>query len=385
VAALWALAASRLWATSVPDGLRLPALDERSLFGAALVHDAQRFERFLDWTWVAATLASIAGYVAVVRRARTLAPRLGLGGVNAGIVLGVVALTVAWAASLPFVVAVAWWERRHGVSRQSYAATLASTWGGALGVAFVATILLAIVLALARRLGRRWWIAAAPALAAIFFALQLATPYLASVGTHPLRSAALRADVERLERREHAGTPAVRVEDVAGRTRAANAFSIGIGPTERVVLWNTLFGRTFDAAEVRFVIGHELAHLARDHIARGVAWFALLVLPILAVTALVADVRRPAAVPLALLVIALAHLAVLPLENAISRRYEAEADWIGLNGTRDPAAARGLFTGFVATSLQDPSPPGWVHVLLDDHPTPLQRVEMARAWRARAR
>jgi hypothetical protein len=34
----------------------------------------------------------------------------------------------------------------------------------------------------------------------------------------------------------------------------------------------------------------------------------------------------------------------------------------------------------VATSLQDPNPSGWVDVLLDDHPTPLQRVELAQAW-----
>jgi Zn-dependent protease with chaperone function len=88
-------------------------------------------------------------------------------------------------------------------------------------------------------------------------------------------------------------------------------------------------------------------------------------------------------VPLALLVIALAQLVVLPVQNAIARRYEREADWIGLNATRDPAAARGLFVGFVRTSLQDPSPPGWVHIMLDDHPTPLQRVELARAFALR--
>jgi STE24 endopeptidase len=141
----------------------------------------------------------------------------------------------------------------------------------------------------------------------------------------------------------------------------------------------------FSSDQVRFVVGHELGHLARNHILRGVAWFALLLLPILAITAFVADVRRPAAVPLALLVIALLQLAVLPLRNAISRRYEAEADWIGLTGTGDATAARDLFVGFVKTSLQDPSPPGWVHVLLDDHPTPLQRVEMTRAWSSRNR
>jgi STE24 endopeptidase len=88
-------------------------------------------------------------------------------------------------------------------------------------------------------------------------------------------------------------------------------------------------------------------------------------------------------VPLALLVVALVQLALLPLTNAISRRYEAEADWVAVETTRDPAAARGLFAGFARTSLQQPDPPAWAHVLLDDHPTLLQRVEQAEAWRAR--
>jgi STE24 endopeptidase len=95
--------------------------------------------------------------------------------------------------------------------------------------------------------------------------------------------------------------------------------------------------------------------------------------------------REPANVPLGLLVLVAATVAVLPLRNAISRRYEAEADWTALGSTRDPAAARGLFTGFAHDSLQDPTPPGWVHVFLDDHPTLLTRIELARAWAQRAR
>jgi STE24 endopeptidase len=85
-----------------------------------------------------------------------------------------------------------------------------------------------------------------------------------------------------------------------------------------------------------------------------------------------------------LLLVALLQLALLPVRNAISRRLETDADWIALGATQDPAAARGLFVGFVATSLQDPSPPGWVHAFLDDHPSALQRVELARAWRLRS-
>ena len=372
-----------LWRTTVPAHLRLPRLDERAVFGSLLVHRAERYERFLDCDWILATLAALTAYALTARRARALAAGLGLGRINAGIVLGVVTFTIVWAATLPFGLAAVWWERRHGISRESYGAALAGAWGNLLAATVVAVVALAIVLALARRLGRRWWIAAAPALAALFLLLQLVDPFLATIGTHPVRSAALRRDIRTLERREHAGNPSVRVDDVSGRTREANAFSIGIGPTERVVLWNTLLDGRFSPGEIRFVVGHELGHLVRNHILRAVAWFALLLMPVLVVTAYTADVRRPAAVPLALLVIAVAQLALLPLRNAISRRYEAEADWIGLTGSRHPAAARGLFKRFVATSLQDPSPPGWVDVLLDDHPTPLRRVEMAEIWRAR--
>jgi Zn-dependent protease with chaperone function len=74
------------------------------------------------------------------------------------------------------------------------------------------------------------------------------------------------------------------------------------------------------------------------------------------------------------------QLAITPFTNAVSRRYEAEADWVGLQGTQDPQAAKGLFKGFVKADLQDPSPPGWVHVFLDDHPTALTRVEQAEAF-----
>ena len=363
--------------------LHFPRLDERAVFGAALVRRGQDFERFLVWDWLAGTLVALAGYAFVVVRARPLAQRLGLRPVNGGIVLGLLTITVVWAVSVPFALAATWWERRHGLSRESYAAALFAQWAQLLGLAFATLVLLGIVLLYARRLGRRWWIAAAPTIVALGLLVQFVQPYLATIGTKPPRTPELRAAIARLEKREHAGSPTVRVAHVSGRTREANAFATGFGPSARIVLWNTLLDGRFPAAQVRFVIAHELGHLTRNHILRGVGWFALLLTPVLALVAYATDVRRAAAVPLALLLLALAQLALLPVRNAISRRIETEADWIALNATRDPAASRGLFTEFVATSLQDPSPAGWVHVLLDDHPSPLQRVELARAWAAR--
>jgi STE24 endopeptidase len=85
-------------------------------------------------------------------------------------------------------------------------------------------------------------------------------------------------------------------------------------------------------------------------------------------------------VSLALLVFVALQLAATPLQSAVSRRYEAEADWTSLQTTHDPAAMRALHRRFVARGLADPDPPGWWHALFDDHPTGLQRVEMADAY-----
>jgi STE24 endopeptidase len=371
----------------VPDGLRLPHLDENTVFGRGLVHRASRYERLLDLLWLGATLTELVVLALLVRRGRRLAQGLGLGRVNAGIVVGVVSLTILWAAGLPWVVATEWWQRRHGVSYQGYAATVGIAWGRLLATTFQAFVLLALVLGLARRLRGRWWLATVPVLVVLGVALQFVIPYLVTIDTDPVRGD-LAADLRQLERKEHAGRPSARVAVVSDKTRAANAFSVGIGPSEHVVFWDTLL-QEFAPREVKFVAAHELAHLARNHIVKGVAWVGLFALPILGLVAFVTErrggLREPANVPLGLLVLVVALLAMLPLRNAISRRYEAEADWVALQTTRDPTAARGLFTGFSVESLQDPTPPGWVHAFLDDHPTVLQRIELARAWARRNR
>jgi STE24 endopeptidase len=382
---VWAVAASLLWRTKVPANLHLPSLDERSVFGARLVHRAQAYERFVDITWALSTLAGLAGLVWVTRRGPRLASSLGLGRVNAGIVMAALTLAVVWATSLPFGLANTWWQRRHGLSTESYAAVLGSAWANLLGASLVVVVVFASFLLLARRVGRWWWAVAAPPLVALFAFLQFISPYVFTAGTHPVRDLRLLAQVRQLERREHAGHPAVREETVSNTTRQANAYSVGIGPSARVVFWNTLLDGRFSVLEVRFVAAHELAHLARNHIAKSIGWFALFEVPILGAAAFITrkggGLRNPGLVPLAMLVIGGLYLASLPLQNAISRRYEAEADWIALTTTRDPNAARGLFVGFARTSLLDSSPPWWAHALLDDHPTPLVRVEQTVAWR----
>jgi len=384
-AAVWALAATFLWRTKVPAGLQLPSLDAREVFGAQAVGAGTRFDRFFEIEWVLATLASLAVLVVMTRRGPRLARSLGLGPVNAGIITAVLVGVVLWAVSLPFGFASAWWSRRHGILQESWATIVFAPWGGLLGSTFVTALVFAVLLLLAKRFARGWWIGAGVVIAALVVCLQLVFPYALRIGTHPVRSPRLAAQIETLEQREHVGRPAIRVVPMQDDTTAANAFATGIGPSRGVFIWDTMLDGRFSQAEVRFVIGHELGHLARWHIWKGMAWGALFGLPLLALVAFVTGrregLRNPGTVPLALLTLMVAGIVVTPFANAVSRRYEAEADWMALNATRDPGAARGLFKGFVVTDLQNPDPPGWVHVLLEDHPSALVRVEQAEAWR----
>jgi STE24 endopeptidase len=143
---------------------------------------------------------------------------------------------------------------------------------------------------------------------------------------------------------------------------------------------------SFDNREVKVVLAHEIGHHSSGHIPKSIAWFALFALPgawiLMRATRGRGGMGQPAAIPLALLVVAVLQLAAAPAQAWISRRMEAEADWKALQTTRDPAAARGLFVGF-GEDLANPSPPLWAHVLLDSHPTLAQRVAMAEAWRQR--
>ena len=88
----------------------------------------------------------------------------------------------------------------------------------------------------------------------------------------------------------------------------------------------------------------------------------------------------PEAVPWAILVLVALQLLALPLQNAVTRHLEAEADWSALKATHDPVSARKLFEGFARTSLQEPNPSLLDYLWLENHPTIAQRIAMVEAW-----
>lgn len=386
---VWLAAALLLWRTVVPT-LELPALDPATLFRAEeldRIGDYRRVSRLLFLGSLGAELVVLA---AIVLSARPLAARVRRatrGTLQTGVGLALLAVLAVWLARLPLGVTSHWWRRRFGLSEQGYGAWLGDS-GVELAIqAVLVTIAVGGAMLLWRRFGRRWWLVGAPALVGLAAGFILVQPLVLQPLLNdfsPLPDRGLAAEIERVAAREGVDVSRVEVADASRRTTTANAYVAGIGPTRRVVLWDTILDGRFTEGEIVSVAAHEIAHVGRRHLWRGLGWFGLIAVPSLAAIAWVTNRRGglgdPAVVPLALLAALVLYLGTLPLQNAVSRRYEAEADWIALRSTDDPASFVGLERRFVTTALAQPDPPGALTFWFGSHPTPLERIAMARAY-----
>ena len=375
-----------LFPTAVPDDLSLPAVAVDRTFGAELVDDARRYERFFYVTWILAQIALLATLWVYARRGAAFTRESSAGPIGTGMLLGMLGLGIAWLVLMPFRIAAHWWERRNDQSDLDYLSWVFADWA-VLAAEFVSIcIALLIVMGLARWLGERWWLPGAAVFVGIAALFNFVAPYL-DYTTDPLRDKALLAAAQRYEGELGLPSIPIRVEKVSADTDQANAYAYGFGPTRRVVFWDTILQEPFSNGEQRVVLAHELAHHSQTHLPEGIGWFALFAVPgawiLMRATRRRGGMGTPEAVPLALLVVVAFQLVTTPLANAISRRMEAEADWKALQVTRDPKSLEGLMVGFSETSLGDPDPPGWAQLMLGTHPSLADRVAMARAWASR--
>ena len=388
--AAWIVSAVSLYRTSVPASLSLPGIDPSDYWSAGELERAESFERFLSVDRLLAPLAGAVALFVLSVRAPRFARGTGLGPVGAGIIVGMVTIVVLTAISIPFDLAEQWWYRRHGLSHESYLEWLVAPWSS-LGVLAVLTLfLIAVTMALARWIGRLWWVAGAPVFIALAAFFAFVFPYIGQYNERPISTQPeLAASLPELESRSGAGPTDVRIAEVSETTSLVNAYTEGLGPSERVVLWDTFLDGRFSVDEVRVVLAHELAHVSHSHIWKGLAWYALFAFPLaLGVGELTrrrGGMGEPGNVPLAALILVILSFGLSPIENAITRRYEAEADWTALEATKDASSAEHLFVSFVGSDLADPTPSFWEQQLFGSHPSVADRVAMTQAWAERNR
>jgi STE24 endopeptidase len=245
----------------------------------------------------------------------------------------------------------------------------------------------AAVIAGTRRFPRHWW--APMGAGAVVFGAGLAA--LAPVvldpifnDFEPLPEGETRSDVLALAREAGVSVGEVFSVDASRRTTAANAYVTGLGPTKRVVLFDTLLDR-YSRDEIRLVVAHELAHVRHRDVRRGLA-YAAIVAPAsaLAVQRLSWELSPERGTPATLPAVALAATLITGpiglIGNRLSRAMERRADHFALELTGAPEAFVSFERTIALQNVADLEPPRWVSRLLATHPPTAERIGAAVAF-----
>jgi STE24 endopeptidase len=243
------------------------------------------------------------------------------------------------------------------------------------------------VVTVTRRYPRGWWIPASGGsvlVGAVFTALApvLLDPVFNDFT--PLPEGQTRADVLELARAAGVKVGEVYSVDASRRTSAANAYVTGLGPTKRVVLFDTLLER-YNRDELRVVVAHELAHVRHRDVWRGVVYGAIVApAAALAVQRLSWRLSPERGTAEALPALALsASIVAAPtalIANRLSRMLERRADAESLSLSKAPDAFISFERAVAIQNVGDLQPPRWVSSLLATHPSTVQRIGAAVSY-----
>jgi STE24 endopeptidase len=269
----------------------------------------------------------------------------------------------------------AWGSWAGDVAKASAIQTVFSAAGGA------------AVIAATRRFPRSWW--APMGVGAVVFGAGLAAlgPVVLDPifnDFEPLPDGETRADVLGLARDAGVTVGEVYSVDASRRTTAANAYVTGLGPTKRVVLFDTLLDR-YNRDEIRLVVAHELAHVRHRDVIRGVL-YAAIVAPAaaLAVQRLSWELSSERGTPATLPAVALSAMLITGpvglIGNRLSRAMERRADHFALELAGAPDAFVSFERTIALQNVADVDPPRWVSRLLATHPPTAERIGAAVAF-----
>jgi STE24 endopeptidase len=195
----------------------------------------------------------------------------------------------------------------------------------------------------------------------------------------------------------HDGIPVkqILIADASRRTTTLNAYVSGFGASRRIVLYDVLL-TSASPGEVKLVVAHELGHAKANDVGRftlvgalaaaiGVMLLALLLKwePLLNRAGLKSTsnpLADPRSIALVLALIASMTLLTQPVSSLLSRNIEAHADVHALNLTGDPQTFVAMQRTLSISNLSDPTPSKLIFWLFANHPTPPQRIAIARAF-----
>lgn len=209
----------------------------------------------------------------------------------------------------------------------------------------------------------------------------------------PMEEGPLRTRLIDLAQRAGIGQAQVYVVDISRRTTKLNAYVAGLGPTTRIVLWDTTLKALSDD-EVVAITGHEMGHYVLHHVWWSIVWSsvgAFVILWLLS-RALPWSVRRwgerlgiralddLGGLPQVSLWLFIIVFLQTPIAGVISRGHEREADRYGLELTGLNDATARAFISFVNRDYADPDPPPFIVFWFYSHPPLRERVDFALSY-----
>ncbi len=278
-------------------------------------------------------------------------------------------------------------EHKYNLSNQSIGRWLWEKLKGNIVGGVIGIPLLLLFFYLIRVTGENWWVYFATVL--FFFSVIMAQ--IAPVIILPLFYKIIPIDNEDLKTviRELGNRAGLTVENVykfnmSKNTKKANAAFTGLGKTKRIILGDTLL-ENFSQEEIETVIAHEMGHYKKKHIIKNImistisSFLVLFIVAKLYSASLVmfnfSSPAEIAAIPLLALWGMLIGLITTPISNAISRKFEYEADSYAVHETKKPEIFINTLNKLNEQNLGDKEPHPFVEWFFYSHPSIKKRIE----------
>jgi STE24 endopeptidase len=285
-----------------------------------------------------------------------------------------------------------WYDLQYGLSNYSLGLWLLD-YGKSL---FLGTLLFALMVfgiyGLMVRVGRRWWLLLWAGVSIAIFGYVAIVPYRSHIYSNfrPLERGELRDRLETLATQTGLPLEDILVVDASRRTKKVNAYLSGSGPSERIVLFDTLV-EGFTPREITMILAHELAHWKEPRKGLSYLAFSLTVFCVLALANFVLKrgtrIRRfhydsptdVAGLPVLFLTFFIAFQVLRPVNLHWKRAREMKADRESLELVCDPQAFITTHTKLARLNHHDVDPHPLFVILFSSHPPFRQRIQTALA------
>ena len=306
----------------------------------------------------------------------------------------VVTLMLREIVDYPLAVASFLHRRACGPATQSLAAWHLDRLLAVSGVVLITTVVMTLAYVLLRRAARWWWPLAGIGGSGVIVVGMFVYPIWISPVFNEfeaLEEGPLRERIVALAARSEIDTESIYVMDASRRGSHTNAYFVGVGSSQRIVLYDNLIEEHTDD-EVLSVLAHEIGHWKHRHIWQGMALAALgtFVLLFFVDRVLRSVARRRGCerwdlslAPVVFLVILIGNTVSLPLQSALSRHMERQADDEELALTRDPQLLISGMRKMALTNRSDVEPHPVVEWLFYSHPSTMNRIRRAVAEKRR--